>query len=75
VQLVGEIVRHDADGVALMWADSDPQIALDLAKLLDRLQPKDVTTAEPTPPSPPQPTADDPPPFALRRPSDSDDEF
>jgi PilZ domain-containing protein len=47
VQLVGEVVRHDADGVALMWADSDPQVALDLAKLLDRLQPKDATTPEP----------------------------
>ena len=41
VKLVGEIVRHDGDGLALMWADSDPEVALELAKLLDRLQPKE----------------------------------
>ncbi len=42
VRLTGEIVRHDGDGLALMWADSDPAIAIELAKLLDRLQPKDA---------------------------------
>jgi hypothetical protein len=41
VRLVGEIVRHDGDGLALMWADSDPDVALSLAKLLNRLQPKE----------------------------------
>ncbi|MCU1282300.1 MAG: hypothetical protein JWM53_5846, partial [bacterium] len=44
VTLVGEIVRHDGDGLALMWADSDPEIALSLANLLDRLQPKERDT-------------------------------
>jgi PilZ domain-containing protein len=43
VRLTGEIVRHDGDGLALMWADSDPDVALSLAKLLNRLQPKDST--------------------------------
>ena len=71
MQLVGEVVRHDADGVALMWADSDPQVALDLAKLLDRLQPKDATTPEPPASSPPsnQPAA------TIPQHNDSDDEF
>jgi hypothetical protein len=41
VRLVGEIVRHDGDGIALMWADSDPDVAIKLAKLLDQLQPKE----------------------------------
>jgi hypothetical protein len=41
VRLVGEIVRVDDDGLALMWADSDPEIALSLAKLLNQLQPKE----------------------------------
>ena len=40
LKLVGEIVRHDGHGLALMWADSDPEVAINLAKLLDRLQPK-----------------------------------
>ena len=41
VQLVGEIVRLDGDGLALMWADSDPDVAIRVAKLLDQLQPKE----------------------------------
>lgn len=40
VHLVGEIVRHDGEGLALMWVDSDPDVALRVAKLLDQLQPK-----------------------------------
>ena len=40
VRLVGEIVRHDGDGLALMWAESDPDAAMALANLLDRLQPR-----------------------------------
>lgn len=43
-KLVGEIVRHDGDGLALMWADSDPDVAIRLVQLLDQLQPR-------TPPS------------------------
>ena len=39
-KLVGEIVRHDGDGLALMWADSDPDIAIRLVQLLDQLQPR-----------------------------------
>lgn len=38
VTLVGEIVRHDGEGLALMWADSDPDIALRLVQLLDQIQ-------------------------------------
>jgi hypothetical protein len=41
VRVVGEIVRHDGEGLALMWADSDPDIAIRVAKLLDQLQPKE----------------------------------
>jgi hypothetical protein len=51
VRLVGEIVRHDGDGLALMWADSDPDVALALAKLLDRLQPKESEKSEKKPTS------------------------
>jgi cytosine/adenosine deaminase-related metal-dependent hydrolase len=40
VRLVGEILRHDGDGLALMWADSDPDIALRVAQLLEQLQPR-----------------------------------
>jgi hypothetical protein len=40
VRLVGEIVRHDGDGLALMWAESAPDAALALAELLNRLQPR-----------------------------------
>jgi hypothetical protein len=40
VRLVGEVVRLEHDGMALMWADSDPEVALGLATLLERLQPK-----------------------------------
>jgi len=40
VRLVGEVVRLDGDGVALMWSGSDPDAALDLSRLLDRLQPQ-----------------------------------
>ena len=39
-QLVGEIVRHDGDGLALMWADSDPDVAIRVVQLLDQLQPR-----------------------------------
>lgn len=38
VQLVGEVVRLDEHGVALMWADSDPEVARNVARLLRRLQ-------------------------------------
>ena len=40
-QLVGEIVRHDGDGLAMMWADSDPDVAMRVAQLLDQLQPRE----------------------------------
>jgi hypothetical protein len=50
VRLVGEIVRHDGDGLALMWADSDPDVALALAKLLNRLQPKESEPRKKKPP-------------------------
>jgi hypothetical protein len=42
VRLVGEVVRIDEHGVALMWADSDPEVARNVARLLHRLQPKEV---------------------------------
>lgn len=38
MQLVGEVVRVDEHGVALMWADSDPEVARKVARLLHRLQ-------------------------------------
>ena len=41
VRLVGEVVRNDGDGLALMWADSDPQAAQALASLLEQLQPRE----------------------------------
>jgi hypothetical protein len=40
VRLVGEILRHDGDGLALMWAESDPDVALSVVQLLDELQPR-----------------------------------
>jgi hypothetical protein len=55
VRLYGEVVRLDEHGVALMWADSDPEIARTVARLLHRLQPKDAPdeSASPSPsPSP-----------------------
>jgi hypothetical protein len=42
VRLFGEVVRLDEHGVALMWADSDPEIARNVARLLHRLQPKEI---------------------------------
>ncbi len=42
VRLYGEVVRLDEHGVALMWADSDPEVARNVARLLHRLQPKEV---------------------------------
>lgn len=38
VRLFGEVVRIDEHGVALMWADSDPDVARNIARLLHRLQ-------------------------------------
>ena len=38
VRLFGEVVRIDNHGVALMWADSDPDVARNIARLLHRLQ-------------------------------------
>ena len=40
VRLEGEVVRLDGEGVALMWSDSDADAALELSRLLDRLQPQ-----------------------------------
>lgn len=57
VRLTGEIVRHDGDGMALMWADSNPEVAHSLAKLLNRLQPKE--SKEPRERD--KPTDDEPP--------------
>ncbi len=39
LRIVGEVVRRDEHGVALMWADSDPDVARELTSLLNRLQP------------------------------------
>jgi len=39
VQLVGEVVRLEEQGVALMWADSDAEVARNVARLLRRLAP------------------------------------
>jgi hypothetical protein len=46
VKLTGEVVRVEADGVALMWADSDPDVARNVARLLHRLQPPSAETPE-----------------------------
>jgi len=46
VRLVGEVVRLDGQGVALMWADSDPEIARNVARLLHRLQAPSETPAD-----------------------------
>jgi hypothetical protein len=42
LRLIGAVVRHDDDGMALMWAESDSDAAMRLAKLLSSMQPKDV---------------------------------
>jgi hypothetical protein len=46
VRLVGEVVRVETEGVALMWADSDPDVARNVARLLHRLQPPSEQTPE-----------------------------
>ena len=46
VRLVGEVVRLDEHGVALMWADSDPDVARGVARLLHRLQHPQETSPE-----------------------------
>jgi hypothetical protein len=46
VRLVGEVVRLDDQGVALMWADSDPEVARNIARLLRRLQHPQETSPE-----------------------------
>ncbi|HEX8953684.1 MAG TPA: PilZ domain-containing protein [Polyangia bacterium] len=46
VRLSGEVVRLDGHGVALMWADSDPEVASNVALLLQRLQPHGEPPAE-----------------------------
>ncbi|HEY1587694.1 MAG TPA: PilZ domain-containing protein [Polyangia bacterium] len=51
VRLFGEVVRLDGEGVALMWTDSDPEVARNVARLLHRLQPKEVPE-EPAPEEP-----------------------
>lgn len=38
VHLDGHVVRHDGTGMALMWAPSDPQAALQLGRLLNSMQ-------------------------------------
>ncbi len=38
VRLFGEVVRLDEHGVALMWAEADPEVARNVARLLHRLQ-------------------------------------
>jgi cytosine/adenosine deaminase-related metal-dependent hydrolase len=47
VRLYGEVVRLDGHGVALMWADSDPEVAHNVAALLHRLQPQAEGQTEP----------------------------
>jgi hypothetical protein len=56
VRLYGEVVRLDEHGVALMWADSDPEVARNVARLLHRLQPKEVPEA----PGDPSETSEEP---------------
>ena len=46
VRLVGEVVRVEDHGVALMCADSDPDVARNVARLLHRLQPSSEQTPE-----------------------------
>lgn len=40
VRLRAVVMRHDADGMALMWSSSDSSAAVELARLLDAMQPK-----------------------------------
>lgn len=46
VRLLGEVVRLDEHGVALMWADSDPEVARNVAFLLRRLHPESGAAEE-----------------------------
>jgi PilZ domain-containing protein len=46
VRLVGEVVRLEEHGVALMWADSDPDVARNVTRLLHRLQHPNETSPE-----------------------------
>jgi hypothetical protein len=38
LRVAAQVVRHDAMGMALMWAYADPQIAYQLGALLETLQ-------------------------------------
>jgi hypothetical protein len=40
VRVLAEVLRREPGGIALMWSDSDPQAAIDLARLLDGMHPK-----------------------------------
>jgi hypothetical protein len=42
VRLAGEVVRIDDHGVALMFTDADPEVARNVARLLNRLQAKEA---------------------------------
>jgi hypothetical protein len=37
VRLAGQVVRHDAVGMALMWAYADPKVAVKLGALIETL--------------------------------------
>lgn len=40
VRAPAKVIRHDADGMALMWTISDPEMSEKLARLLETLKPK-----------------------------------
>jgi hypothetical protein len=40
VRSTAQVVRHQPDGMALMWQSDDPETALQLAQLLETLKPK-----------------------------------
>jgi hypothetical protein len=46
VRLHAEVMRHDPTGMALQWTSADSQSALELAKLLNSMQPKKPKAAK-----------------------------
>jgi hypothetical protein len=45
VRLRAAVMRHDDDGMALMWTSSESNAALELARLLDSMQMMEKTTS------------------------------
>jgi hypothetical protein len=43
LQIRARVVRRDAVGIALMWSDDDPKLAIALAGLLERLRSSEAT--------------------------------